>query len=145
MKEGEDIAKYTERIQKWVSVVSDVGGKIDDEIVVSKVLRTLLPINAISVSSIQEIRCTTDVTLDALVGRLTTFELDNFDNYSPNPSTLKSAFKAKLNLVRRIEKGNKLIVTVVMMNLMMKTQKSLKHYLQKEFPQVKVSRKEVYH
>ena len=61
---------------------------------VSKVLRTLLPIYAIRVSTIQEMRCTTDVTLDALVGRLKNFELDNFDNYSPNPSTLEFAFQA---------------------------------------------------
>ena len=59
---------------------------------VSKVLRTLLPIYAIRVSTIQEMRCTNDVTLDTLVGRLIAFDLDNFDNYSPNPSTLESSF-----------------------------------------------------
>ena len=50
-------------------------------------------------------RYTTDVTLDALVGRLTTFELDNFDNYSPNPSTLDSTFKDKLKIGKKDRKG----------------------------------------
>ena len=59
------------------------GGEIKDEIVVSKVLRTLLPIYATRVSTIQERRCEANrkITLDAIVGRLTTFELDNYDNY----------------------------------------------------------------
>ena len=42
-------------------------------------------------------RCTNDVPLDALVGRLIAFELDNFENYSPNLSAPDFAFKAKLN------------------------------------------------
>ena len=65
---------------------------------VNKVLRTLLPIYAIRVLDIQEMRCNlkNDITLDALVGRLTAFELDNFDNYAPNPSSnFESIFKAK--------------------------------------------------
>ena len=81
MKEDEDITKYSERIKKCVSAIRAARGKIEDETMLSKVLRTLLPIYAIRVSAIQEMRCTTDVTLDALVGRLTALELDNFDNY----------------------------------------------------------------
>ena len=46
-------------------------------------------------------RCSNDVTLDALVGRLIPFEQDNFDNYSPNPSNFESSFKAKLTLGRK--------------------------------------------
>ena len=74
MKEGEDITKDSERIKKCVSAIRVAGGKIEDETMVSKVLRNLLSINAIRVSTIQEMRCTNDVTLDALVRRLTTFE-----------------------------------------------------------------------
>ena len=107
IKEGEDITNYSERIKKCVNAIIVVGGKIEEETVVSKVLRSLFPIYAIRVSIIQEMRCTIDVTLDALVGRLTAFELDNFDNYSPNHSTLEYVFKAKLNLGKKDRKGKK--------------------------------------
>lgn len=85
MREDENIAKYSDKIKASVSVIRALRGKIEDEIIVKKVLGTLLPIYAIRVSSIQEMRCDpkNDMTLDALVGRLTTFELDNFDNYHP--------------------------------------------------------------
>ena len=43
------------------------------------------------------------IILDALVARLTTIELDNFDNYSPNLGNIKSVFKAKLTLGRKVE------------------------------------------
>ena len=39
-----------------------------------------------------------NITLDALVGRLTTFELDNYDNYVPSSKNFESTFKAKLSL-----------------------------------------------
>ena len=35
------------------------------------------------------------------MGRLTTFELDNFDNYAPTSSNFESTFKAKLTLGRK--------------------------------------------
>lgn len=66
------------------------------------VLRNL-PIYAIRVSSIQEMRCDpkNDINLDALVGRLTNFELDNFDNYLPSTHIIESTFKAKLSFGRK--------------------------------------------
>ena len=65
---------------------------------VSKFLILLLPIYAIRVSTIQEMRCNpkNDITLDAIVGRLTTLELDNYDNYVLSSSNLEFAFEAKL-------------------------------------------------
>ena len=42
-----------------------------------------------------------DITLDALVGRLTTFELDNFDIYHLGSQNMESTFKAKLTLSRK--------------------------------------------
>ena len=102
MKEGENIVQYSWRIKESVSVIRVKGGDIIDETVVNKILRTLLPIYAIRVSSIQDMRCNpaNDITLHALVGRLTTFELDNFDNYDPTCKILESSFKEKLNLGR---------------------------------------------
>ena len=86
-----------------MSTIRPLGGKIEDIIVVSKVLRTLLPIYAIRFSTIQEMRCEpkSDITLDALVGRLIAFELDNFDNYLPGSRNIESTFKAKLTLGRK--------------------------------------------
>ena len=76
MREDEKIAKYVERIKASVSAIKESGGDIYDMNIVRKVLRTLLPIYAIRVFSIQEMRCDPNnkITLDALVRRLTTFE-----------------------------------------------------------------------
>ena len=106
MREDENIAKYVERVKANVSAIKASGGEIKDETVVSNVLRTLLPIYAIRVSTIQERRCETNhkITLDALVGRLTTFELDNYDNYVPAPKNIESAFEAKLSLKEKCNK-----------------------------------------
>ena len=54
-------------------------------------------------SIIQEMRCDPNnkITLDALVGRLTTFELDNYDNYTPSSSNLEPAFEANLSLNKK--------------------------------------------
>ena len=91
MRENENIAKYVERIKASVSTIKASGGDIDEKIVLIKVLRTLLPIYAIRVSAIQEMRCDPNMklTFDALVGRLTTFELDNYDNYVPSVGNIQ--------------------------------------------------------
>ena len=57
MREDENIEKYVERIKASVSAIKASRGDINDKIVVRKVLRTLLPIYTIRVSSIQEMRC----------------------------------------------------------------------------------------
>ena len=100
MREDENIAKYVERIKACVSAIRASGGDIKEETIVSKVLRTLLPIYAIRVSTIQEMRCDPNckMTLDALVGRLIAFELDNYDNYIHSSKNIEFAFKAKLSL-----------------------------------------------
>ena len=107
MREYENIAKYLERIKANVSTIKASGGDIKEETIVSKVLRTLLPLYAIRVSSIQEMRCHSNckMTLDALVGRLIAFELDNFDNYLPTSKNIESAFEAKLSLKKKGKKS----------------------------------------
>ena len=45
------------------------------------------------------------INLDSLVGRLTTFELDNYDNYVRSPSNLEFALKAKLSLKKKTAKS----------------------------------------
>ena len=98
LEEGETVAQYVARIEEVVSAIRGVDGLIDDDTILIKVIRTLLPIYAIRVSAIQELRCIleNDLTLEVLVGRLTAFELSNFDNYKPE--NIESAFKAKLSL-----------------------------------------------
>ena len=57
MEEGENIAQYASRIKEVVSAIRSVTIHLDDETIISKVLRTLLPIYAIRVLAIQELRC----------------------------------------------------------------------------------------
>lgn len=53
IREDENIVKYMERIKASVSAIKAYGGDIKEETIVSKVLRTLLPIYAIRVFIIQ--------------------------------------------------------------------------------------------
>ena len=98
MEEGENIGQYVTRIKEVVNGIRGVVGKIDDGIVLSNVLRILLPIYAIRFFVLQELRCIqgNDLSLEVLVGRLTTFELSNFDNYKPEK--IESPFKSKVSL-----------------------------------------------
>ena len=68
---------------------------------IRKVLRTLLPFYAITVSTIQELRCTlgNNLTLEGVVGILTTFEMSNFDNYTL--TTIESSLKSQLILSKK--------------------------------------------
>ena len=95
-----------ERIKANVSAIKASGGDIKDEIVLSRVLRTLLSIYAIRVSAIQEMRCDPNkkLKLNSLVGRLIDFELDNYDNYVPVSKNTESAFEAKLSLKKKSKK-----------------------------------------
>ena len=85
MREDQNVAKYVERIKASVNATRASGGEIKEETVVTKILRTFLPIFSIRVSIIQEVICHSNnmICLDVLVRRLTVFELDNFDNYVP--------------------------------------------------------------
>ena len=107
MREDENIAKYVERIKASVSVIKASGGDIKETTVVRKVFRTLLPIYAIRVSTIQEMRCDPNkkLKLDALVGRLTTFELENYDNYVLFSKNIEFAFEAKISLKKQGKKS----------------------------------------
>ena len=101
IEEGENIAQYVARIKEGVSAIKGASGHIDDDIVLRKVLRTLLPIYAIRVSAIQELRCIlgNNLTLEGLVGRLAAFELSNFENYKLE--RFESAFNAKFVMLHQ--------------------------------------------
>ena len=94
------------RIKASVSAIKESRGDIQEETIISKVLKNILLIYAIRVSTIQEIRCDQNnkISLDALVGRLIDFELDKFDNCAPSSKVIESTFKAKLSLKEKDKK-----------------------------------------
>ena len=83
MQEGETMVQYCARVKEVVNAIRGATGKIEDEILINNILRTLLPIYIIRVSIIQELRCMlgNDLNLEHLVGRINTFELSKFGNY----------------------------------------------------------------
>ena len=84
MLDSETISQYCVRVKDVINAIRGAKGIIDDETIVRRVLRTLIPKYAIRVFAIQELRCIPRnvITLEGLVGRLTTFELDNLHNVS---------------------------------------------------------------
>ena len=88
-------------------------------------MRSLLPIYAIRVSAIQELRCVPGNTLsfEGIIGRLIAFELSNFDNYKPK--NFESAFKAKMTIKdnkevqtnKKVEKESMYQVIVALMKM----------------------------
>lgn len=107
MQEAKNVAQYFSRIKEFVNVIKGYIGKIDDETISSKVLRTLFPIYAIRFFAIQELRCipSSNLTLEGLVGRLNTIELSNFDNFKFDD--VEFAFKVKFPLKEPNEKKKK--------------------------------------
>ena len=57
IEEGENITQYASRKKEVVSAIRSFVGHLDDETILSKFLRTLLPIYVIRVWAIQELRC----------------------------------------------------------------------------------------
>ena len=57
MEVGDNISQYVARIKEVVSAIKGATGQIDDDTMLRKVLRKLLPIYAIRVSTIQELKC----------------------------------------------------------------------------------------
>ena len=84
MEEGENVSQYGARMKEVVISIRSLGGQLQEEIVSSTYLRTMLPIYAIRVSTIQELRCVqgNTLTFEGIVERLTAFELSKFDNYN---------------------------------------------------------------
>ena len=86
------------RVARWI---------ISDGEIVGIVLITLLPSFPIKIFSIQEIRAIlgNDITLDGLVGHLTTFELSNYDKSVPK---IENSFKSSLTTrIKKKEKNGK--------------------------------------
>ena len=77
MQEGDSVSQYCSRIKFCVNARRESIGKINDDTILRKILRTLLLIYSIRVYIIQELRCIlgSNLTLEELVGRLIAFEL----------------------------------------------------------------------
>ena len=107
MREDEKIAKYVERIKSSVSAIKASRGDIKEETIARKTLITLLPIYAIRVFTIQEMRCDPNnkLSLEALVQKLTTFELDNYDNYVLVSKSIESTFEEKISFKEKRKKS----------------------------------------
>ena len=97
MKEGGNVSQYVNQIKYVLSEIRVSISTIQNSKIVSKVLRTLLPVYAIKISSIQEVRAMpgNDLILDGLVGQLTAFELRNYDNIVV---TIGNTFKSLLTI-----------------------------------------------
>ena len=94
-------------MKEVVSSIRSLGGQLLEETVSSKYLRTLLPIYAIRVLAIQELRCVPGnvFSFEGIIGRLIAFELSNFDNYKLE--NFESTFKSKMRI-----KDNKEVKTM---------------------------------
>ena len=72
MREDENFAKYVKIIEASVSAIKASRGEIKEKIIVSKIIRTFIPIYAIRVSTIQEKRCDSNskLGLDNFLSRI---------------------------------------------------------------------------
>ena len=75
MNENEDIATYFLRVDEDVNAIKGLGEELDESFVIQKVLRSLLLKYDAKVSSIEETRDLTKITMDELHGSLIEYEI----------------------------------------------------------------------
>jgi hypothetical protein len=75
MNEKEDIATYLLRVDEVVNAIKGLGEYLDESLVVQKVLRSLLLKYDAKVSTIEETRDLTKMTMDELHGTLMAYEM----------------------------------------------------------------------
>jgi hypothetical protein len=75
MDEKEDIATYFLRVDEVFNAIIGLGEDINESLVVQKVLRSLLLKYDAKVSSIEETRDLTKMTMDELHGSLIEYEM----------------------------------------------------------------------
>ena len=97
MQEGENITQYTFRIKEVVSAIEGVGGTMIADDVVRKIIINLLPIYYVRIFAIQELTSipSNAIILDALICKMTTFELNNYYNSLPK---IETYFKISLTI-----------------------------------------------
>ncbi|CAM8960122.1 unnamed protein product [Rhodiola kirilowii] len=77
MKENESIAEYNTQVLELANEASALGKAIDEERLVSKVLRSVPPRFAMKVTAIEEMHDITKLKLDELTGSLRTYEINH--------------------------------------------------------------------
>jgi hypothetical protein len=114
MKEDETIGKYFLRVEELVNAMKGLGEKIEESILVQKILRSLLDKFNPKVSAIEELNDLKTLSIDQLLGTLTAYEMRINKDKS---ITREASFKADKNtdsdlddieakFVRRLKKGS---------------------------------------
>jgi hypothetical protein len=118
MNEKEDITTYLLRVDEVVNAIRGLGEEIDESLVVQKVLRSLLLKYDAKVSTNEETRDLTKMTMDELHGTLMEYEMrtDIESDQTNNEASFKAIKKTKdkdndldeeiENFVRRFQKGS---------------------------------------
>jgi hypothetical protein len=118
MNEKKDIATYFLIVYEVVNAIIGLGEEIDESLVVQKVLRSLLLKYDAKVSSIEETRDLTKMTMDELHGSLIAYEMrtGTKSDQQNNEAAFKSIKKTKdkdndldeeiENFIRRLQKGS---------------------------------------
>jgi hypothetical protein len=75
MKEDETIGKYFLRVEELVNTMKSLGEKIEDVVLVQKILRSLPDRFNPKVSSIEELNDLKTLPFDKLIGTLTSYEV----------------------------------------------------------------------
>jgi hypothetical protein len=113
MNEDETISKYFLRVEELVNSMKGLGEKFDDSLLVQNILRSLPDKFNPKVSTIEELNDLKTLSIDQLLGTLTSYEMRISNDKS---STIETSFKAYKNVdselddieekfVRRLNKG----------------------------------------
>ena len=96
MKDNETISQYFKKIDSIVNTIIGLGGEIEDDEIVKKVLRTLPKAYKPKVSTLEDREKLGELTMDELYGILTAYELRlGIDNTSKGEATFKDTKKIK--------------------------------------------------
>ena len=75
MKEEENIAAYFLPVDEIVNIIKGLGEKVDEQVIVQKILRSLPMRFDSKISAIEERSDLNTMTMDELHGTLTTYEM----------------------------------------------------------------------
>jgi hypothetical protein len=114
MNEDETVSKYFLRVEELVNAMKGLGEKIEESLLVQKILRSLLDKFNPKVSAIEELNDLKTLSIDQLLGTLTAYEMRINKDKS---ITREASFKADKNIdsdlddieekfVRRLKKGS---------------------------------------
>ena len=121
MKEEENIATYLLRIDEIVNIIKGLVEKVDEQVIVEKILRSLPMRFDSKIFSIEEISYLNTMTMDELHGTLIAYEMGIEQE---DPTGKEATFKVT-NKRRTIKKKPKSEYNKMMMILTMKKRLTL--------------------